>query len=157
MLEESGTVVEVRGEQIRVETISRSSCSKCSSSGCSTSVVSKLFGFKRNQLIMDNTLAAQVGDRVVIGVPDALLVKASIWAYFVPLVCMGLMTWLVLVLGASEALQALGALFGLVVGLYVVNRVTAGRQRAAEFTPLLLRMQSRPGVRSVDLNELIDF
>ena len=88
MLEETATVVEVIDGRLIAETESRSSCSHCSTDSCSTSVVAKLFGIRRNRLVMENTLQAKAGDRVVIGIPDNLLVQASVMAYLLPLVVM---------------------------------------------------------------------
>ncbi len=156
MLEESGTVLAVKNDELCVETISRSSCSRCSSSGCSTSVISKLFGLRRNRIIMKNSLGAKPGDRVVIGIPDSLLVKASIWAYLLPLASMVMVAWSALLLGASDSLQALCALIGLVGGLFAVNRLTMHQVRREQFSPKLLRIQGLASV-NVGLTELIDF
>ena len=60
--------------------------------GCTTSVVSKLFGIKRNRFKLENSLGAQPGEQVVIGIPDELLVQASVRAYLLPLLVMMLAT-----------------------------------------------------------------
>lgn len=143
MLEETGTVVDVQADTLWVETISRSSCSHCSSGSCSTSVISKLFGLRRNLLQLDNTLNATQGDRVVIGIPDALLVRASIWAYLLPLLAMLLAAFVAVSLGADDSLQALLALLGLVGGFFAVRWFTGRRRQQQLFQPRLLRIEQR--------------
>jgi sigma-E factor negative regulatory protein RseC len=147
MLEERGTVVEVRDDALWVETQSRSSCSHCSSSACTTSVVSKLFGVKRNRLQLPNDPAARVGDRVVIGIPDDLLVGASLQAYLLPVVSMlsaaaagGAIDW-------GEGPQILLAVCGLILGIAWVRRMTRGRAAQKRYQPRLLRLEKIERVR----------
>ena len=139
MLEEIGSVVEVWDDTIRVETESRSACSHCSSSSCTTSVVSKLFGVRRNRLQLENSLGAKLGDQVVIGIPDSLLVKASVWAYLLPLACMLTGTALGGWFGAGEGFQSLLALAGLAVGFSIVRWTTRNPSSQRRFEPQLLR------------------
>ena len=77
MLEEHGTVVGINGSLLEVETNPRSGCSSCGSGSCTTSVVAKLFNARRNLLELENSLGANVGDRVVIGISDQLGQHAS--------------------------------------------------------------------------------
>jgi sigma-E factor negative regulatory protein RseC len=155
MLEETGTVIDTQGDTLWVQTISRSSCSKCSTSACSTSVIGKLFNLKRNVLQMENTLQAIKGQRVVIGIPDSTLVKASVWAYLVPIVFMVAATMVALSLGAGDALQAMVAAAGLVLGFMVVKRVMSRVTEKGQFEPLLLRFEGAHPVVSVDLGDIV--
>lgn len=154
MLEETGTVIDTQGETLWVQTISRSSCSKCSTSACSTSVIGKLFNLKRNVLQMENTLQAKKGQRVVIGIPDATLVKASVWAYLVPIVFMVVTTMIVLSLGAGDVLQAMAAFLGLVTGFVVVKKVMSRVKDKDHFEPQLLRFEGAQAV-SVELGDIL--
>ncbi len=150
MLEQDATVVESKDGEIWVEAISRSSCSSCAAGSCSTSVVSKLFGLKQNRLQMRNTLQAKIGDKVIIGIPDSVLVKASIWAYLLPVVCMVLVTALALKQGYGDGIQVLAALTGLAGGFWFVGRVTRVGKQQGSFAPLLLRIKGQ----SVNLKDL---
>jgi len=146
MIEEDATVMKRNDGVILVETISRSSCSHCSSESCTTSVVSKLFGMRRNYLQLPNTLDAHPGDRVVVGIPDSVLVKASLWVYLLPVVSMLLATAASDSLGISEGWQALFALAGLAAGFYSIRwllRHTPRQQQ--QYVPVLLRKQTTPG------------
>ena len=140
MLEESARVVTVSGDRLWVETQSRSACSHCSSQSCTTSVLAKLFGSKRNRLELQNSLGARPGEQVMIGIPDELLVQASVWAYLVPLVVMLIVTGVSDSLGMSEGLQSLLALGGLVMGFILVRWVTRRAASRQRFKPCLLRI-----------------
>lgn len=121
MLEETGTVVAVREGRLWVETQSRSICSHCTSGSCTTSAVSKLFGVRHNRVQLENSLGAKVGERVVIGIPDDLLVRAAILCYLLPLMIMVMGAVLGSVAGASEGVQSLMAVGGLAVGFLLVR------------------------------------
>lgn len=139
MLEETATVVEVVDGRLIAETESRSSCSHCSADSCSTSVVAKLFGIRRNRLVMENSLHAKPGDRVVIGIPDSLLVRASVMAYLMPLVAMLGVTACGNALGVNEVGLSLLAMAGLAMGFFVV-RWAIRRGSSRRFQPRLLRI-----------------
>lgn len=153
MLEQDATVVESKQGLIWVEAISRSSCSQCSTTSCSTSVISKLFGFKRNLLKLENTLQAKSGDQVIIGIPDNVLVKASVWAYLVPIISMVLSTLLAVTQGYGDGLQVLFALSGLGIGFIFVGRLTRSAHKGSAFDPQLLRIKGQSEI-SVNLSSL---
>ena len=152
MLEETATVIEVIDDQLIAETESRSSCSHCSTDSCSTSVVAKLFGIRRNRLVMENTLQAKPGDRVVIGIPDTLLVRASVMAYLLPLVVMLGVTACGDALGVSEMGLSLLAMAGLAMGFFSV-RWAIRRGSSQRFQPRLLRIVA-PGWQRVGMPTL---
>jgi sigma-E factor negative regulatory protein RseC len=149
MLEETATVIEVMGDRLVAETESRSSCSHCSTDSCSTSVVAKLFGIRRNRLVMENSLHAKAGDRVVIGIPDTLLVRASVMAYLLPLVVMLGVTACGDALGMNEIGLSLLAIAGLAMGFFVV-RWAIRRGSSQRFQPRLLRIVA-PGWQRVGI------
>ena len=157
MLEEVATVVKANPEHLWVETESRSSCSHCSSSGCSTSTVAKLFGIKRNRLQLDNTLGAKAGQQVVIGIPDDLLVRASLWAYMMPLLTMVIATIAGNLSGVSEGIQGLLALAGLATGFTLVYRFTHNKTTQQQFKPRLLRLAKQNQVKVEILNFMKKF
>lgn len=153
MLEETARVIEVRDGLLMAETESRSGCTHCSSSsGCSTSVVAKLFGVRRNRLVMENSLNARPGDQVVIGIPDQLLVRASLTAYLLPLVVMLVVTALGDMAGMNELLLSLLALGGLATGFFTMRWVSRGRT-SQQYEPRLLRIVA-PGYKRVDMPTL---
>lgn len=152
MLEETATVVEVIDDRLIAETESRSGCSHCSTGSCTTSVVAKLFGVRRNRLVMENSLDARPGDQVVVGIPDELLVRASVMAYLLPLISMLGVTAVGDALGMSEILLSLLALGGLAIGFFMVRWVIR-RGPSQRYKPHLLRIVE-PGWQRVGIPTL---
>jgi sigma-E factor negative regulatory protein RseC len=139
MMEETARVIEVREGILIAEAKSRSGCSQCGSGSCTTSVVAKLFGVKRNRLVLKNSLGARVGDQVVVGIPNELLVRASVTAYLIPLVFMFALAALGELAGLSEGWVSLLALSGLAIGFFTLRRFFHG-SRSRRYEPRLLRV-----------------
>jgi sigma-E factor negative regulatory protein RseC len=152
MLEETARVIEVKDGLLMAETESRSACNHCSSDSCTTSVVAKLFGVRRNRLVMANSLNARPGDQVVLGIPDQLLSRASVTAYLLPLLIMLGVTALGELLGMHELLLSLLALGGLAVGFFTVRRLSRG-SASQRYEPRLLRIVT-PGNQRVEMPTL---
>lgn len=140
MIEETATVVRLEQGAAWVSIKTRSACGHCgSSTDCGTAMVSQLFGEKENQLRIDNSLEVQVGDRVVIGVPNTMLLKASILAYMLPLIALIVVVGLGRWIGLGEDLSTALGFVGLGLGLWVTNRITGGAQGRKAFCPVMLR------------------
>lgn len=140
MIEETATVVRVEDGAAWVATKSRSACGHCGASGdCGTAMVAKLFGERENLLRLDNSLDAEVGERVVIGVSNNLLLKASALAYLLPLLFLIALVALGQMLGMGEGASTLLGFVGLGIGLWAVNHVTGGTRGHKDYCPLMLR------------------
>ena len=140
MMEEQGTVVAREDGTVWVETTRRSACHGCGQgAGCGTSLFGRLFSSRPNVLALDDFLGVDVGERVVIGIPDTLLVRASLAAYALPLVTLiaaaGMAEWL----GAGDLVVALAGIAGLVAGLLLTGRLTGGADARDHYRPVLLR------------------
>jgi sigma-E factor negative regulatory protein RseC len=86
MIEENAIVVAIEGDDVLVQTQRRSACQACSvKSGCGTSVLSKVIGQKVSQIKVNNTLNANIGDEVTLGINDNALVHGSLLVYVLPL------------------------------------------------------------------------
>ncbi|MGD2118581.1 MAG: SoxR reducing system RseC family protein [Chromatiales bacterium] len=155
MLEENATVVQCDADTVVVETISRSSCSHCSAGSCGTSVLGSFFGLRRNLLQLPRTIDVQPGDQVVVGIPDTLLVKASVWAYLAPVLCMIGAVLVAVTLGAEDVEQAMFALLGLAGGFYGVRYVLQRSAQRHQYVPVLLRRQllTSVGIDTVGLHK----
>ncbi len=138
MIEKSARVVETGAGYALVETRRGTACSSCSVGGaCGTSVIAKLFGNRSHRFRVRDELGALPGEQVVIGIPDAILTRASLTAYLQPLLALMGTALLAKVLGAGEGLTALAGLLGLGLGLVMAGRSSArGRER---YRPLVLR------------------
>lgn len=144
MLERSASVVQTDDGRLWLETQPRSACSGCSSDGCTASVLSKLFGSGKSRFPLEAGLDLKVGQEVLIGIPDELLVQASIWAYLIPLMVMIPAAALAALSGAGEGLQSLCAIGGLITGFVLVRWVGCSVSSQRRLAPRLLRVAGAP-------------
>jgi sigma-E factor negative regulatory protein RseC len=143
MLEAEGVIVKIGQEGVFVETSRASACGGCSSKeGCGTSTLSQLLGSKTSSFKVLNPIGAALGERVVIGMEEAALLKSSLLVYLLPLAF--LLTgailggWL-----APARLQdayAVGGVFvGLVAGFVALKFIGAGAGTNSLYQPVILR------------------
>jgi sigma-E factor negative regulatory protein RseC len=141
MIEQTGRVVAVERGVAWVQTVQQSTCNACSANkGCGTAVLNKLSGGRVTQTPCKDHLGVNVGDTVVIGIPDDALLKASFLVYFMPL--------MLLVLGAlvgdhwwpgNELYSILTGLFGLFVGFALVKMIASSSRMEADTQPILVK------------------
>ncbi len=141
MIEQTGKVVAVEQGIAWVQTVQQSTCSTCSANkGCGTAVLNKLSSGRVMQMPFKDHLGVDVGDSVVVGIPDDALLKASFLVYFMPL--------LLLVLGAvladklwpdNEIYSVLAGLSGLFFGFILVKIMASSSRMAADTQPVLIR------------------
>jgi sigma-E factor negative regulatory protein RseC len=149
MIEEQGTVVAREGSTLWVETTRRGTCGGCSQgAGCGVSLFGRLFATGSNRLALDDRLGVAVGERVVIAIPDSLLVRASLAAYLAPLATLVATAALAQWLGAADLMVALTGLAGLAAGLVLTGAITGGAAARARYRPVLLRRLG-PGAQAV--------
>ena len=147
MIEESGRVVAVEGDQAWVRTIQVSACQSCvARKGCGQGLMNTLGTGRGTQVRVTNVLKVTVGEDVVLGVAENALLRASALMYLMPLLTMILAAmatrhWITPV----DGWIALAGLGGLVTGFVLVGQVWVPRARAADFQPCLLR-RIVPGV-----------
>lgn len=139
LLEETARVIEVRDGWLIAETQSRGGCNQCRSDSCTTSLVAKLFGVRRNRLRLANGIGAKPGDRVVIGLSDALLLQAALRIYLPPLLGMLGATAIGDRLGLAAGYLGLSALCGLALGFIFVRWISRG-ESSHRFRPRLMRI-----------------
>lgn len=123
MQEEIATVVDCQDGIVEVTTKIKNTCDGCEqSSHCGTGLLARFLAPKPENLRLKSTMTLHVGQKIKIGLPDALLLKLAFAIYFVPI--------LILVLVASAVTTLLPDVSELVV---VVVSVVA----AALWFPLL--------------------
>jgi len=138
-------VVRVDGGSVLLEPEQLSSCGGCQSAAtCGAKTGPRNTMNKR--FVLANDFGGQLGDRVVVGIAEDALVRASLTAYGLPLVAMigaGLAGQNLI---GGDAAAALSAAVGLGVGM-VMARVHAQRLTArGELSPRFLRFAA-PGER----------
>lgn len=140
MLEENAIVVDVERGMVELSTRAHSACGHCGASGsCAGGVLGELLGSRQNRLYLPNTLGLRAGERVVIGIPDGLLVRASLMAYLLPLI--GLFAGALAASSptAGDAAVAGAGLLGLGLGLLATWYITGGARARSAYRPQILR------------------
>lgn len=139
MIEETGRVVAVEEGAVWVETIRQSACQSCSAkAGCGHSALSKL---GRQTVHFRATASGHfaVGDDVVIGVPESLVVTSSLLAYLMPLVIALGLALLADHYTGSDGWAALAGLLGLAVGFAALRWYFSHNQLDDRYQPVVLR------------------
>ena len=146
MIEETGRVVRVSGKYAWVETEPVTACGSCTArSGCGTPVLARVLGRRKAPLRVANTVAAVVGDRVVLGISESGLVRGSLAVYLAPLAGLfaGALCGYFLAQGVlahyTEPASILGAAAGLSGGLAWLGRFSRAAARDRRYQPVILR------------------
>lgn len=141
MIEEHGRVVAIEAGAVWVETLRKSTCSSCSaSSGCGQGLMDKLgVGHKRGLVRALCDLSVDVGDSVVIGIREDLLVRGSLLLYLLPLVGLFCIALLAQALGASEPQIIIAGLSGLALGWVLVRRRSQQTANNPDLQPVIVR------------------
>ncbi|HEY0634848.1 MAG TPA: SoxR reducing system RseC family protein [Gammaproteobacteria bacterium] len=145
MIEERGEVTGVEPPYALVVTQRRSSCGSCSTKGCGTGALSELFAARSQAMKVLNPIDARVGEQVVLGLEEGVLLRGSLAVYIVPLLTMiggGIVGEAIapsLALAAPEYLALPAAFAGLSAGFLWVRRF--GRRLSSEqrFMAVILR------------------
>ncbi len=146
MIEERAKVVSVEAGFAWVETQRTSTCGSCSANkGCGTGVVAKVVGQRLSRVRAINTIGANVGDEIIIGLHDQALVRGSFAVYAVPLIVMLLMAMAGDLLGSElqlsfkEGLTVIFGLAGLGLGFLWVRRFSLQIADDVRYQPVILR------------------
>ena len=106
MIEQQGQVVSVSPERVSVRLGGNSGCSVCDAgNGCGAGIFGRLLNRKAVVLDLNNGLDSRVGQVVIVGLPESLLLRLVFRLYMLPLVA---------------------GLAGAVLGHYIAVRIDAG-------------------------------
>jgi len=146
MIEESAIVTATNGEFARVETQRATSCGSCEAkSSCGTSALAKVFGNRRTVVEVLNPIGAVSGERVIVGLDESALTRASFFFYIVPLLLLltgGMLgQWLAETLSfqSTEPLSILGGLLGLLIGVVWLRWFAFRPSRSSAYQAVILR------------------
>ena len=145
MIEEQAQVIEMNGDQLVLQAQTKSSCGSCAASkGCGTSVLAKVVGRKFTRFHADNSVDAEVGDTVIVGISEQALLRGSLVMYMVPI--MGMLVFalvseqLVDMLAENRDLLIAGSgIAGLVTGSLLSRWYFQRRVNVHRFRPVVLR------------------
>lgn len=132
MIETPARITRLDGDSAWVVGAAPSSCGACGGKGCGSSIFARVLHADEPEYRVENPIGAEVGDPVVVGLPDGALLSAAVSGYLVPL--------LLLLLGAGIGQQfsgELGAITGGLVGLLLAALYL--RRRTPVVQPVLLR------------------
>lgn len=147
MFIEIGQVIAEENGTVWVQTQSKTGCSSCKvSSTCGSGIVNKAFSHKVFVTPLKNTLNAHINDEVEVGIPEDLVLKASLIVYLLPLICLMLALTLssFLLPDLSELGSIVSATLGLVVGFAGVSWLSRRKTQQRQLEPVLLKIVKRP-------------
>lgn len=125
MTETPARVVRVEGDVAWVVTESPTSCGACGGKGCGSSLYARMLHPREPEYPVDNLIAAQVGEWVVVGIPDGILLRAAVAAYVVPLALVLLGSVVGMAWGELQAMVGAGIGLALSLVWWKTRRVTA--------------------------------
>jgi len=145
MIEATATVIALEEDDLILQAETRSACGGCAvRQGCGTSVLAKTVGKKFTHFRVRNTVHANIGDQLVLGLPEDVLLVGSLAIYLLPLLALVLFSLVAdFLLGGSvqsnDFLIALTGLSGLGLGVFVSRKYLTQAHMAARYTPVILR------------------
>ncbi|MDD5394487.1 MAG: SoxR reducing system RseC family protein [Thiothrix sp.] len=141
MVEGIARVVAVEGSVVWLEPEQTSTCGACSSSSMcgAKGIGTAANSLERRRFPMDNQEKLTLGERVVVGVRENALVKASLTAYAIPLITLLVAGIVAQGMVGNDAITMLAMVAGLVIGL-IVARISAKRlSTRGDLAPQFLR------------------
>jgi len=141
MIEETGRVVAVKGDEVWIETIRNSSCSGCSArSGCGQGLLAKVRDGSRSHIRLHTELQLAVDDEVILGLPEQAFIRSSFLAYGLPLISL-IAAVLVAdkVFGLVEPWVIGAALLGLAAGFLAVRLISQLGAARDDFEPVIIK------------------
>ncbi|SDT02637.1 sigma-E factor negative regulatory protein RseC [Halopseudomonas sabulinigri] len=123
MIEERGRVLSTEPGAVWVATIRSSTCGSCQAkAGCGQALLQKLGSGSAQGFVRALTEQQwQVGDEVLIGVPEDAVVRSALWMYLVPLAGLFGAALVTQWLGFSEPGVIFAAAAGLLLGFALVR------------------------------------
>lgn len=142
MIEEQALVIELQEENAIVEIQRQNACQSCElSGGCGTGSLGRLLGYKALVLSINNSHKLQVGDQIIIGMPEKYFHVAGFLIYLLPLAGLFLFGLVAnYFFNATEWINILASLSGLVFGLLITSRVTK-KNFAQKMKPRFIRQE----------------
>ncbi|MCY1292454.1 SoxR reducing system protein RseC [compost metagenome] len=141
MIEEPGRVIAVESGAVWVETLRQSTCSGCAvKAGCGQGLHSLLgTSARRGRVRARCDLQLTVGDSVVLGVPEDLLLRSAALFYLFPLFGLFAAALLTERAGLSEPLVAFAGIAGFLASWLIVRRHARRHSDDPSMQPVVLR------------------
>lgn len=149
MIEETALVTDIDGDLITVESEVKSACSGCQQvDNCGSGQVAKAFPQKKLSLTLTSSLPITVGDSVVLGLNESMLLKTAWQVYFWPLFGLILGGWfgqslLNVQYINSEFFAILIALLSGYLGFIFARKYQSTPKNCQELAPKILRIERK--------------
>ena len=146
MIEQVAHVHAIDQTTVWLDTIRLSTCNSCSmKSGCGQRLMNQATDCKRSriELPLPQDMALNVGDEVVLGIPQKAFIKASLLTFAMPLMIMLAFASLAQWGALSEPAAVVAALLGLGLGLLLLRRYSQSDAvlSSNQWQPMILRQQ----------------
>lgn len=149
MIEEPGRVIALEPGAVWVETRRKSTCSNCSArNGCGQGLMEKLGVRERHGLIraLSNSQLS-VGDPVVVGIREDVLVRGAVLVYLFPLIVLFISSLIASELSAAEPYVIAAGLGGFLVSWLIVRKHSQRMVDDPRLQPVVLRDAKDAGGR----------
>ena len=126
MIEEEAIVIKASKENFTLEVVRSKPCGLCGQvRGCGNSIWGKIFSHRTGYIETRNHLNAKLGDVVILGIDETLMLKSSLMLYGVPLMLMflGMVIANTFAKETTELYVLLGAVMGLFLGVVLIKRI----------------------------------
>ena len=126
MIEEEAIVIKASKENVILEVVRSKPCGLCGQvRGCGNSIWGKIFSHRTGHIETHNHLNAKLGDVVILGIDETLMLKSSLMLYGVPLMLMflGMVMANTFAKETTELYALLGAVIGLFLGVVLIKRI----------------------------------
>ena len=132
-------------DQVWVATMRQTACGSCEAkNACGQSALAKMLSPDANHVLAIDPLGVEVGDQVVIGIPEDIVLKSSLLMYLVPLTLMIVLAVLAVQFFPSfnqDLLASLGGVLGFSLGLILVRWHGQRNRNNERYQPVVLREQ----------------
>ena len=141
---ETGEVMQVIGDECEVQFVRSEMCESCGA--CHRA------GDQKMSVMIDNPLKAQVGDIVEISMEPRSLLKASVWAYLLPLAMLTLGSVIGQPLGwalgfSNDIFSALFGLAGVTLSFFCLRRMDKRFKKNKIYSPKMVGIRVKKGER----------
>ncbi|HDZ15834.1 hypothetical protein LCGC14_1206220 [marine sediment metagenome] len=126
MIEQKATVISRDKYQLWVEAERQSTCGQCQArKGCGTGLLAKHIGQKFSRIAVKDDKQFEIGQEVIVSIPEQALLSGAFLMYFLPLILLFLTAISIRLIGGGELLQIVAGLLGLFAGfVWVRHKMT---------------------------------
>lgn len=124
MIEALAVVVKVENHHIWVEAGQNSACGGCvQKASCSSNVLGNTL--KKKSVPVDSVIKLNVGEQVLVGIDEKLLLRASLLLYLLPLIALftgaGISDWLLAGMPSVDVVTAISGFLSFLLCLWLIN------------------------------------